>query len=195
MPKKHTPKRTLDTIMMELLPKIVDTVPEREKLRNTQTYWRYATGQIMEFLGRLPSEYTSGISIQKYRKEKAARYTFEDSSIEFMIGFKPTYYLPSIPPGSKQTTYTRKHMVACPNYDLAFKLVSREAAATMVQAALQQFHILMGDDTGPLMVYRTKGERIIRKDVQLLADYLPKGTIIQARCNSGASNGKAEYRI
>ncbi len=196
MTKKQRAKRTIDTIVMELVPKIVDDVPKRKTLREIQTYWRYAEGQAVDFLGKLPTEYNAGLSIQKFRKEKAALYACKDSSVELMIGFKPMYPLLATPLRKKRTgVYTQKDMVACPTYDLAFKLISREAALTIIPAALEQFHALMGDDTGPLMVYRTRRKKVVRKDVQLLADYLPRGTLVHARCNYGASNGKAEYRI
>ncbi len=182
-----------DDILVELVPRIVDSDPTL--IKKKAKYWNYSVQQVREFLGRLPDAYKGEVSEQRYETEKAAVFKCADSPYNVVIGFKPAYHLLRISPDDTRTSFTGKDCIACPTFDLAFKPADEEGTRKILQAGLDQFFLLRGDiEEGTLAVAGIKGKKVVHRDLELLAKFLPRGTVINARCNY-ADNGKATYRL
>lgn len=183
-----------DSVFVELVPRIVDTNPNL--FDDNAKYTDYAVGQVYEFLGRLPNTYKGEVSELRFENEKAAIFKCAGSPYDLMIGFKPAYHLLIVSPDDKRREFTDDDCIACPIFDVAFKPTDEEGVKRILQAGLNQFFLLQGDlDDGTLAAVGVKNKKVVHRDLELLARFLPKGTVIEARCNYGAGNGQATYRL
>jgi len=173
-----------DQILVGLVPKIVDTNPQL--FEDTKEYWGYSVGQVQEFLGRLPETYTGKVSEERFEESKSAMFTCTKSPQNLMIGFKPGYFL----------SVTDDNYISCPTFDVIFRPTDKEVTETILQTGLDQFFLnRMNEDTSALMVCGIKDKQIISSGLELLAQFLPSGTVIEARDDYRVSNGQITYTL
>ncbi len=183
-----------DSIFVTLVPRIVDTNPQI--FEDDKEYWDYSVEQVHKFLGRLPVTYRGEISEQRIETEKAAVFRCNGSPYDLMVGFKPAYQLLIVSPDDKRQAFSSDDCIDCPTFDVGFKPKDEEGTRKILQVGLEQFFLLQGDiDDGTLAVIGVKDKKVVYKDLELLRRFLPNRTKIEARCNYGAGNGEATYRL
>lgn len=186
-----------DNIFMKLVPRIVDTNPEL--FRDRRKYWSYSEQQVKTFLESLPENYRGEVSEERFRG-KAAIFQCHGSPYGLMMGFSPGYKLLDHPTPKKGKAtlidVNDGRLTYCPIFDLAFKPTEEEGARRIVQAGLEQFFLYQEDDTvGTLAAFGHKNKRVVHRDLELLAKFLPRGTTIEARCDALIGNGMATYHL
>jgi hypothetical protein len=184
----------IDSVFIELVPRIVDTNPQL--FEDNTKYWGHAVEQVHEFLGRLPDNYKGKVSEHRFEDEKAAVFKCEGSPYDLMVGFKPAYHLLIVSPDDKRQAFTSDDCIACPTFDVAFKPTDKEGARRILSAGLEQFFLRQGDiDDGTLIAIGGKNGEVVYRDLPLLRTLLPLGTVVEARCDYGAGNAEATYRL
>ena len=182
---------TIDIIMLELVPKIVDQ--STAKLKDVKQYWAFAEEESQQFFERVSAEYKVGLKKKKFVKKKAVLYDCTKSPLALMLGFRPRYN--SILFDDRHSSYGASDCVAVPVFDLGFKAITPQAATDVLLAALQQFFLYQSDlDAETLRI------RVIRNEEtsfgpKSLEPYLPAGTILHARTDFGGGGGRAAYTI
>ena len=197
-----------DTIILQTVPRVVDDVVEREKLRHRRAYWTYATGQVQAFLEDLAGEYADGVSENLMRRNQAAVYTCELSPEKLRIGFSPGYTLILDAAWERaeaaerkrrdeviSLTPKKKELVQFPTYDILFKDISRERSRRILEAVIDQFYFRYGErDEYDLRARKVHHGKDVQGGVELLSGYLPDKTRVQARTDDMFACGIAEYR-
>lgn len=188
-----------DAIYLGLVPKIVDKHPEIFDCRpplDDKPYWRRANVEVQGFFRTLPQEYVGTTSEKRIEEEKAALFTCENSPYNIRLGFHPGYTLLSIPPDDKRNIFTGEDCISVPLFDLYFTPKDKQSTRTILEAALERFYLYQEDiEDGTLRVCGLKDQERVTQDLNLLREYLPQGTTIKARCDFGAGNGQATYRL
>ncbi len=187
-----------DSIFLEFVPKIVDQNPEKiREIQKDAKYWDYANKQVHEFWERLFADCQGRKLLeQRFQEEKAAIFRCEGSPYDLTIGFKPGYHLLIVSPDDKRQVFTGKDCLACPTFDVSFKTLGERGTRAILQAGLEQFFLKQADiEEGTLAAIGGKDGEVVHRDLQLLRAFLPIGTTIEARCNYGAGNGRATYRL
>lgn len=183
-----------DSVFVELVPRIVDSNPQLFK--NDAKYWGYAVEQVHKFLGRLPNNYRGEVLERRFEDEKAAVFECEGSPYDLMVGFKPDYRLLIVSRNDKRQVFTGDDCIACPTFDVAFRPIDKKGTRRILSAGLEQFFLRQGDITkGTLIAAGVKDGEVFHRDLQLLRTLLPRGKVIQARCDYGAGNGRAIYVV
>ena len=207
--KDQKVKIDLDRIILELVPRAVDTLCEDPLLfRAKNRYWDYAVQQVHQFLERLPQEQRAGLSEQDFRKERAALFKCPGSPYDLAIGFKPGYQvilsseiIQRLPTENKGAIMiTDENIITAPTFDLSIRPAEKEGTGLILGAALEQFFLRQGDlDVGTLCAFGVKGEDLVMQDLELLAAFLPPlksgRRTIHTRCNYALCNGQSIYTI
>lgn len=184
--------RDLNTVLLQLVPRAVDDNPQL--FEDNKRYWEYTTGQVKEFFGRLPDDYTAGIEEERMEDKKAAVFRCTESPYELRVGFFPQYHLILNSPDKKERELTEDDVISCPMLSLVFNHADQDASQKIVEAALSQFFLVQGDlDDGTLLAFLYDGVNVLKSDLEMLTSFLPAGTKIEARCNYQFGNGKATY--
>lgn len=180
MPKPH------EELYLELIPKEVDVDPlQFLSPRHTKTY---CDNHVEAFIKELPRQYKQ----KKFTKHSMGigSCLFQcDGNNGLLMGYKPDYLLhfPKTRP---------KCSVDVPVFELSFEHRNSDLTVRVLQLALEQFFLRQkGDTSDSLVIYRFKGEEIFQRGLDVLREYLPEGTTIEARCNPRYSNTRAPYTL
>ena len=187
--------RKLDQVVIRLVPKIVDTNPDM--FLDDNVYWSFSQEQIDKYLKSLPPGYADMGTRRTKKMEhgKAGVVVCENSPCSLVVGFHPGYALLPASTQPKKQHYTDEDLVHCPTFDVVFSPIDKKTGNAILSAALKQFFVYQNDiNNGALSVIGTMSERH-RKGMSVLAEYLRKGTRVDARCDYGAGNGRVVYHI
>ncbi len=210
------PNQQWERIYVELVPKEVDIADLISDIfRQKKTFMSFSRRKAQNFLGELQARQAEGhedlgiTTVNEHLLPKAQAATFEciGGPYEIKLGFKPDYQLlweperkarkakrrskePAVITPHKQNTIT------LPTFDLFFRPFTYHGTRDILETALDQFYIRQEDiEEGTLRVCALQGKKRVQEDLEVLAQYLPKGTTINARCDWGLANGRASYRI
>ncbi|MBI4453633.1 hypothetical protein HY636_03230 [Candidatus Woesearchaeota archaeon] len=180
MPTPH------EELYLELIPKEADDDPlQFLSPRHTK---KYCDDNVKDFIKELPIQYKK----HKFTKHSmgVGSCVFQtDGNKGFLIGYKPDYalYFPKKRP---------KCGVDVPVFQLSFAHRNTDLTERVLQLALEQFFLRQKEDTSDsLVVYRLKGEEVFQRGLDVLREYLPQGTKIEARCNPHSSHTRAPYTL
>lgn len=204
------PNLQWERIYVELVPKevdIADLIPEL--FRERKNYMSFSKRKARNFLDELQAESHEDLGITAVNEHllpKAQAATLEciGGPYEIKLGFKPDYQLLQWPreKGRKSKkepvviTADKHNSIIVPTFDLFFRPFTYHGTRDILETALGRFYIRQEDiDEGTLRVCALRGKKRVQEDLEVLAQYLPKGTTINARCDWGLANGKASYRI
>ncbi len=185
-------------VLVKCVSRMVDTDPGLFK--RDIAYMSHAVEQVRQFFERLPKWYIGRhFSEQRFPKEKSAIFSGIGSPYELTIGFHPAYSVLLIADGYISNTsdaFRGSDYVAYPVFDVGFKPTDEEGARRILQAGLDQFFLLQpDDDKESLAVAGIRDRQTVRSGLEVLVEFLPRGTVIHARCDSLSSNGRAMYRL
>lgn len=179
-----------DSVLMEMVSKIVDTEPEL--FEDRERYWSHSFEQIQQFLERLPDEYKKDIMENKFEEDCSCVFASEISPY-LKIGFQPDYRILKSNTDNKNS-YTLDDCICCPLFFLSFEPKDNKTTKNIVQAALDQFFIYQEDlDVEGIVAVGFTDKNNAYKNLKFFKNILPKGTILEARSQYGFGNAEAKY--
>jgi len=165
-----------------MVPRVVDD--NRELFADKGQSWAYSVEQLDAFLARLPPEFR-----ESQREEPvgdgSAQVVHCPSRYDLKVGFIPHYHVGS-----------DKGFVEVPQFTLAFHPADKEGARKILEAALAQFYVGQADIVdGTMAVVGFIGNEVVHRDLELLAQFLPRGTPVESRCSYAGGFGRAIYHV
>ena len=87
-------------------------------------------------------------------------------------------------------------MLYFPRFSLGFKNLDKDNSTKIIKVSLDRFFLEQSDiDNGTLIAVGIGNKKVVYRDLELLEQFLEKGTEIQSRINWGAGIGEATYVI
>lgn len=177
---------TLDVILLTVVPRKVDD--DLSFFKDKTQASQYAREQVQEFYGRLGLEYTQDpvdATSEVFR-------TNIDSALKivgFRPGFRGVYYEGNSP---------QAQVVSIPVFDICIGVTPNngEEITNILRVALDQFYVQQRDiDAGTLRVMGKKGREIVLRDLDVLRQYLPRGTQVESRTDALGGVGSSTYTL
>lgn len=170
------PAKSVDTLILFLLPKVIDDRTQWASFREDSHYITFAEQQARAFLEGLPERYRgTEIDGKLFPEKRSGVFTYVDSPHRIDMDFHQGVRL-QLPASARETGY-----VSIPGFTLLFEAHDREGTAAILHRAIQEFYIEKDPEKGLLGVRRGDRKELKQEGKEVLERYLPRGTEVQAR--------------
>lgn len=182
-------KIKIDSIVLGLVPKIVERVSDLP-LKTDDEFINYSDEQVTEFFNRIPREIKGEVKKTISKNEKSV---LAESNSTYQLIMQSS-------PGINCLYSSRKNeqpiMLYFPRFSLGFKNLDKDNSTKIIKVSLDRFFLEQSDiDNGTLIAVGIGNKKVVYRDLELLEQFLEKGTEIQSRINWGAGIGEATYVI
>lgn len=165
-----------------LVPRSVESEPEA--FLRKKSLMEHSIARLEEFFSSLPEEFKGEIKREVFERESAAFFEcLGDYNIA--LGFQQRNY----------SVYVERTKVYAPSFDLLFAPVDDAGSQRIFVTALNQFYLAQNSFRRVPEVMLMNGKVTIKKGLEVLAMFLPRGAIVEARRNRWFGNGRVVYEI